>query len=72
MAGPLHIDRDGFYDDRALCATLGLKPEQLALARRRGELRYTRRGGRFFYLGSWVRNWLTGDKALTEEVAPCP
>ena len=63
MAGPCRIDPKAIYDDPAICTLLGLKPDHLAHARRRGELRHSRKGGKTFYIGMWVLEWLTTNGA---------
>jgi hypothetical protein len=55
---PVIIEPDAVYDDLALRVALGVGASTVARARRRGELRYTRKGGRTLYLGAWVLNWL--------------
>lgn len=59
MSGPYVIDIAAMYDDKTLCQALGLKSGSLDRARRTGELRFTRRGGKTLYLGEWVKTWLT-------------
>jgi hypothetical protein len=54
------IDPRGIYDDSLLWAILALNSRTLADARRAGELRFTRKGQRRFYLGQWVLDWLAG------------
>jgi hypothetical protein len=72
MAGPCHIDSDAIYDDRSVCSLLGLRREHLSRARRCGELRASRVGGKHFYVGSWLLDWLKADGARRGEAAPCP
>jgi hypothetical protein len=50
---------------------LGLKPDHLGRARRNGELRFSRRGSKHFYIGSWVMDWLKADGARKKGVVPC-
>lgn len=59
MSGPYTIASEAWYDDRALCHSLGLKAGAIERARRGGELKSTRRGGKVLYLGAWVMAWLT-------------
>jgi hypothetical protein len=63
MSGPYTIDAEALYDDATLCRTIGLKINSLDRARKNGELRYTKRGGRVLYLGAWVHDWLTRETA---------
>jgi len=62
MQAPVSIEPQQVYDDGALYLTLGLTPSTLAGARRRGALRYTRRGKRTLYLGQWILDWLAADE----------
>ncbi len=57
-----HIIPTGIYDDALLRTELGISAQTLAVARRRGELRSTRKGQRILYLGQWVIDWLTADQ----------
>jgi hypothetical protein len=57
---------NGVYDDLALHATLGISLQVLADARRKGELRYSRKGARILYLGRWVLRWLARDDRMTQ------
>jgi hypothetical protein len=61
MTGPVLIDREALYDDRALHKALGLTAGTLAAARRSGALRHTRQGNRTFYKGAWILAWLESD-----------
>jgi hypothetical protein len=65
---PYRIDPGAWYDDDALCKTMGLKPGSLGRNRRAGRLKFTRAGGRVLYLGRWVLEWLTREPAETQ---PC-
>jgi hypothetical protein len=67
MISGFSIDPDGLYDDMALYEGAELKPSTLARARREGRLKYTRRGDRILYFGSWVLDWLRADSV--EETA---
>lgn len=64
MSGPYTIAADALYDDDALCKSLGLRRGSLDKARKSGDLKHTRRGGRVLYLGRWVQAWLTECPAL--------
>ncbi len=63
MADTFRLDSNAVYDDGALVLGLGLTHATLANARRRGELRYARKGRRVLYLGRWVGDWLERDQA---------
>jgi hypothetical protein len=58
MISPTLIDPDAVYDDGALHLALGIPSTTLIRARRDGNLRFTRKGHRVFYLGRWVLDWL--------------
>ncbi len=63
MTTPVRIETDALYDDGALHLSLGLSLGAIEKARKSGELRSTRRGGRPLYLGQWVHQWLTSEPA---------
>jgi hypothetical protein len=63
------IDPDSLYDESAIILALDLSSATLARARRTGALRYTRKGRRVFYLGSWLLDWLTRESSAPQEVA---
>ncbi len=75
MVEPTFIDPDCFYDEASCRFSLGITGSALAKARKDGELRFTRRGGRTRYLGRWLIDWLTGEaepqKRRTQAVASC-
>jgi hypothetical protein len=71
MAKTLNINPDAIYDDGAISLVLDLPSATLAQARKKGQLRYTRKGKRIFYLGKWVLDWLTGDP-IRQEAQPRP
>jgi hypothetical protein len=66
MGEPILIPSEAFYDDKALVESLGLRYGSIERARKAGELRFTKRGGRILYLGRWVQEWLAHDEARTE------
>ena len=68
--GPVRLEPDQIYDDGALRLLLGVSSTTLAAGRRSGELRYSRRGQRTYYLGAWVRAWLLGEPAQEVRHAP--
>jgi hypothetical protein len=55
---PITIQPEAFYDDWTLSEALGLPLGTIAAARRTGALRYTQKGKRTLYRGSWVLTWL--------------
>jgi hypothetical protein len=72
VSGPFTIPNDAWFDDGALCRMLGLRVGSLDRARRSGELRHTRRGGRTLYKGAWVDEWLArGASPRDREATPC-
>ena len=52
------VQPGGIYDDAALRLGLGLTSAALSKARRDGSLRFTRKGNRTLYLGTWVLAWI--------------
>jgi hypothetical protein len=56
------IQSDAIYDDSALVLGLGLTQATLARARRKGELRFSRKGRRVLYRGEWLLAWLDRDR----------
>jgi hypothetical protein len=65
MLDPVTLLPDAFYDDSALHQAVGLSPATLAAARRSGDLRFSRRGNRTLYKGSWVLAWLESEPSET-------
>jgi hypothetical protein len=55
---PVEIIPEHVYDDGAVITLLGITESSLARARATGELKYTRKGKRVFYLGSWIIEWM--------------
>jgi hypothetical protein len=58
MPDTITIYPTGIYSGDDLCAMLDVSPSTLAEARRAGDLRATRKGRRWIYLGEWVLTWL--------------
>ena len=58
QSGPITIQTDAFYDDWVLSEALGLPLGTIVTARRTGALRFTQKGKRTLYKGSWVVDWL--------------
>lgn len=56
---PFEIDPAAFYDRATLNRDCGFHFTAIERARKSGELRSTRRGGRTLFLGRWVFDWLT-------------
>ena len=69
MTQPVKIDPDALYDDGSLSVALGLRANTIDKARKSGELRSTKRGGRPLYLGRWVHEWLTAEPSPDRELA---
>jgi hypothetical protein len=67
MTAPARIDTNAFYDEESSSRTLGLRRSAVALARRRGELKAVRRGGKYLIRGDWLESWILG-AAPREEV----
>jgi len=55
------IDPEQIYDNGAVVLALDMPSSTLAKARRKGNLRYTRKGRRVLYLGQWLLDWLSSD-----------
>ncbi len=64
---PFHIDPAAVYDDATIVLSLGIPSTILAKARRKGDLRFCRRGRRYFHLGKWLLNWLTEEPSQSKE-----
>jgi hypothetical protein len=64
MTEPIRLDPDALYDDGVLTLSLGLRQAALERARKTGELRSTRRGGRVLMTGRWIQEWLTADQGV--------
>jgi len=58
-ATPIQIDPAAYYHAGAVALILDVPLATLAQARRRGELRYVRRGRRILIRGEWLIDWLT-------------
>lgn len=58
MSKPFILHADGVYTDGDLRLALDISGAALAQARRRGELRFARRGRTLLYCGLWVMQWL--------------
>jgi hypothetical protein len=58
MPETVTIHETSIYGTDDLCAMLDVSPQTLADARRTGDLRATRKGRRWIYLGEWVLEWL--------------
>jgi hypothetical protein len=55
----VRIEPDALYDDVTLATELAVSERTLRDARRRGDLRFARRGQRILYLGQWVIDWIS-------------
>jgi hypothetical protein len=58
-ATPITIDPDAYYHAGTIALMLDVPLSAIDRARRRGELRYVRRGQRILMRGAWVLAWLT-------------
>jgi hypothetical protein len=66
-APPILFDPDAYYHAGSIALALDVSQAALDRARRRGELRYVRRGRRVLIRGDWILDWLT-PRADTEDV----
>lgn len=62
LPSPIIIDPDGIYSDGDLQLLLGLTSATLTNARRKGELRHSRKGRQTYYLGQNVIDWLFSEE----------
>ncbi len=58
------------YTLDSAAALLGLAPTCLPRAVRAGQLRVSRRGGRYFVLGKWLIEWLEGGTRTRRRPVP--
>jgi hypothetical protein len=58
MVNPLDIQPWSIWDDETISHQLGLSPEAIAAGRKAGVLEYAKIGGRVFYKGCWVMDWI--------------
>lgn len=64
-AGPLcTLDPHTVYDLAGLLAALCLKRSTIRREVKAGRLRASRRAGRCYFLGSWLREWLEGGEPV--------
>ena len=66
---PIQIDPAGFYRDGDVRLMFELTDAALSKARRRGDLRFTRRGRQIFYRGQWLIDWLDSYAPRPEETS---
>lgn len=69
MTAPATIQHDAYYDVDVIARELGLRANAVERARKSGELRSTKRGGRVLYRGSWIDSWLSGAEQPSRELA---
>jgi hypothetical protein len=67
---PIIIYPEGIYDDTTLCDWLGVSLQVLGRARKSGELRFSRKGSRNLYMGSWVLRWIEEGSVSREAETP--
>jgi hypothetical protein len=60
MTAPAVIIRDAFYDHEAIRRTLQLRDSAVDSARKSGELKSVKRGGKVLIKGAWLEDWLVG------------
>jgi len=64
------IPRDAVLDLRDLSGSLGVSLAGLKRAARLGQLRVSRRCGRYWVLGAWVHEWLEGGCRTKRKLRP--
>jgi len=57
---PLIVEPNGVYNAPQVRQLLGLAKSTLSTEIARGRLRVSRRAGRYWFLGSWILEWLAG------------
>jgi hypothetical protein len=72
MTEPIQFLPDAWYDAPAVRIASGISETTLARARKAGQLRHTRRGGRILYLGRWLMDWLAGEPIERREPVGVP
>lgn len=60
------IDPDAWYQDADLAIRFGFRATTLAHGRRRGGLRFARKGRSTLYRGQWLLDWLERDTVPTD------
>jgi hypothetical protein len=63
------IDSNAIFTIASLNEILGLKPGCLPRECRLRRLRYAKRAGRVYFLGSWVLEWLAAGEVVHESVS---
>ncbi len=67
--GPFVIEPRGVYRPADLVRGLGLAKTTISREIRRGRLRVTRRGGKYFVMGTWAIQWLEAGEVHRRERA---
>lgn len=60
MVTNVQIDAGGYYDSEAVGKLLKMSPAAITRAVNSGQLRCSIRGGRKWYRGQWLIDWLEG------------
>jgi hypothetical protein len=55
---PCSIEPWSVWDDDVIREQLGVSGEEIALARGAGQLEYSQIGGKYFYLGKYIWEWI--------------
>ena len=58
MTETVEFHPNAVYAEGQVRLMLGLSEMSIADARRRGDLRFTRKGNRILFLGQWIIDWL--------------
>jgi hypothetical protein len=48
----------GIYTEAQVRALLGLRPSTVSTAVRKGDLRVSRRAGKYLFTGQWILDWV--------------
>jgi hypothetical protein len=65
----LIIHPNAVFSIRSLTAALELKASTLSREMRLHRLRYARRGGKTYFVGSWILQWLADGEVTSAEPA---
>jgi hypothetical protein len=67
MVVAIRIEPNQYYDQAGVCETLDIATQSLQKECREGRLRYVKRGGKRFFRGQWLIDWLDGSEAADDE-----